>query len=55
MATGKRAFLKLEPITTEQELVGRTEILSQLAAKTRGPKVGSACIWGQKRVGTHAS
>ena len=42
---------KLEPITTEQELVGRTEILSQLAAKTRGATVGSACIWGQKRVG----
>jgi AAA domain len=42
---------KLEPITSEQELVGRTEILSQLAAKARGAKVGSACIWGQKRVG----
>jgi hypothetical protein len=42
---------KLEPITTEQELVGRTEILSQLAAKARGATVGSACIWGQKRVG----
>ena len=42
---------KLEPITSEQELVGRTEILSQLAAKARGARVGSACIWGQKRVG----
>jgi hypothetical protein len=42
---------KLEPITSEQELVGRTEILSQLVAKARGARVGSACIWGQKRVG----
>jgi hypothetical protein len=42
---------KLEPITLEQELVGRTEILSQLAAKARGARIGSACIWGQKRVG----
>lgn len=42
---------KLEPITSEEELVGRTEILSQLAAKVHGARVGSACIWGQKRVG----
>ena len=42
---------KLEPITSEQELVGRTEILSQLVAKARGARVGSACVWGQKRVG----
>ena len=47
--TGEEPY-KLEPVTTEQELVGRTEILAQLAAKTRGATVGSACIWGQKRV-----
>jgi uncharacterized protein len=42
---------KLEPVTSEQDLVGRKEILSQLTAKVRGGSVGSACIWGQKRVG----
>lgn len=42
---------RLEPVTTEQELVGRTEILNQLTAKAYGTSVGSACIWGQKRVG----
>jgi hypothetical protein len=48
--TGEEPY-KLEPVTTEQELVGRSEILAQLAAKTRGGTVGSACIWGQRRVG----
>ncbi len=42
---------RLEPVTNEHELVGRTEILAQLAAKSNSSNVGSACIWGQRRVG----
>lgn len=42
---------KLEPVSTEETLVGRAEVLSQLVAKTSGPMVGSACLIGQKRVG----
>jgi hypothetical protein len=42
---------KLEPVTTQEELVGRDDILSQLAAKAYTESVGSACIWGQRRVG----
>ena len=42
---------KLEPVTTDKELVGRGEILAQLTARTSGDLVGSSCIWGQRRVG----
>jgi hypothetical protein len=42
---------ELEPVTTDDELVGRTEILNQLLAMSSGTPMGSAIIYGQKRVG----
>ncbi len=41
----------LEPVSTEDELVGRTEILNQLIAQSKAKRVGSSFIYGQKRVG----
>lgn len=42
---------KLEPVSSEEELVGRTDILGQLTAKAHSTTVGSTCLWGQRRVG----
>lgn len=41
----------LEPIATEKELVGRAEVLDQLAALVSSRSVGSSFVYGQKRVG----
>ncbi len=41
----------LEPVTTEDELVGRQEDLHQLIAQTEAKRVGSSYVYGQKRVG----
>jgi hypothetical protein len=41
----------LEPVTTEAELIGRIDFLNQLVSMVRGTSVGSAIIFGQKRVG----
>lgn len=41
----------LEPVTTEAELIGRSDFLNQLVSMVRGTSVGSAVIFGQKRVG----
>jgi hypothetical protein len=41
----------LEPVTTEDELVGRQEILHQLIAQTEAKRIGSSYVYGQKRVG----
>jgi len=41
----------LEPITSESNLVGRSETLNQLTGMTTGSAIGSAIIHGQKRVG----
>ena len=41
----------LEPVSTEDELVGRTEILNKLVALAKAKSVGSSYIYGQKRVG----
>lgn len=41
----------LEPVATEEELVGRREILNQLESLTKRKNLGSAFIYGQKRVG----
>jgi hypothetical protein len=41
----------LEPVTTEQELVGRQDVLNRLIATSGAPSVGSSVIHGQKRVG----
>jgi len=41
----------LEPVKTEDELVGRREILDRLQAMVLGKKTGSAFLFGQKRVG----
>lgn len=41
----------LEPVTTEAELIGRGDFLNQLVSMVRGTSVGSAIIYGQKRVG----
>jgi len=41
----------LEPVTTEEELVGRREILNRLESLTKRKHLGSAFIYGQKRVG----
>jgi len=41
----------LEPVTTEEDLVGRREILNQLESLIKPNSIGSAFIYGQKRVG----
>lgn len=41
----------LEPVTSMDELVGRTEIVNQLLARTQGNALGSSFVTGQKRVG----
>jgi len=41
----------LEPVITEDELVGRTEQLNGLIARAKANSVGSSYIFGQKRVG----
>ncbi|MFZ3171817.1 MAG: ATP-binding protein [Carboxydocellales bacterium] len=41
----------LEPISSEDELIGRHEILQKLLARTKGPNVRSSYVYGQKRVG----
>jgi hypothetical protein len=41
----------LEPVTSEDELVGRSEIISQLLGMLAPNSMGSAIIHGQKRVG----
>ncbi|MDF3076741.1 MAG: hypothetical protein K0S09_630 [Sphingobacteriaceae bacterium] len=40
-----------EAVETENELIGRREILNLLASRIEGKKVGSAYIYGQRRVG----
>ncbi len=41
----------LEPVTTENQLVGRRDILNKLLSYIRSTSMGSAYIYGQKRVG----
>ena len=41
----------LEPVETEDKLIGRNEILDRMFAKMRSPNIGSFLIHGQKRVG----
>jgi len=41
----------LEPVITEDELVGRTEQLDRLIARSKAKSIGSSYIFGQKRVG----
>jgi len=41
----------LEPVETEEELVGREKIINQLLRQSRARSVGSSYIYGQKRVG----
>jgi len=41
----------LEPVTTENELVGRRDVLNRLIGTAQASKVGSSIIRGQKRVG----
>lgn len=41
----------LEPVTTESELVGRSEVLNRLVARIKTKSMGSSYIHGQKRVG----
>ena len=41
----------LEPVTTENDLVGRRDLLNRLLATLKAVSVGSAIIRGQKRVG----
>jgi hypothetical protein len=41
----------LEPVITEDELVGRTEQLNGLIARAKANSVGSSYIFGQNRVG----
>ncbi|MCB0190760.1 MAG: AAA family ATPase [Anaerolineae bacterium] len=41
----------LEPVIDEHELVGRKETLNGLLALVEAPRIGSAIIYGQKRVG----
>src|SRR5258708_28889314 len=44
--TGKEPY-DLEPIETEDELVGRTEILNQLVAQVQAKRIASSYIFGQ--------
>ena len=41
----------LEPVTTEDDLVGRRDLLNRLLGTLKAPSIGSAIIRGQKRVG----
>lgn len=41
----------LEPVESHLELVGRKEILNQLVRQSRSKSMGSAYVYGQKRVG----
>ena len=41
----------LEPVTTADELIGRSEQTTILISKLRAPNVESFCIYGQRRVG----
>ncbi len=41
----------LEPVTSDRDLVGRTEILNQMIAKLGAQAVSSFFVFGQKRVG----
>jgi hypothetical protein len=41
----------LEPVSTDEELVGRSEIINQLMAQVQAKNVGSSFLFGQKRVG----
>lgn len=41
----------LEAVTTEADLIGRADVLDDLVSMVRGTSVGSAFIFGQKRVG----
>jgi hypothetical protein len=41
----------LEPVSTEERLAGRREILGELIARSTYSSVGSSVIYGQKRVG----
>ena len=48
----KKRPYSLEPVSSEEEFAGRTEILSKLESLiTAGTGVGSAFLYGQKRVG----
>ena len=42
---------RLEPVSSDNDLIGRTEILNRLISHVKGNTVGSSCIYGQKRVG----
>jgi hypothetical protein len=50
-ALSKSDPYSLEPVTTEQELVGRRDVLDRLIATTGAASTGSSVIFGQKRVG----
>lgn len=41
----------LEPVSNEDELAGRRDVLNRLIATAKAPGVGSSVIYGQKRVG----
>lgn len=41
----------LEPVSTEEELVGRKDVMNRLIATAQGRSVGSSIVQGQKRVG----
>lgn len=41
----------LEAVTTEENLIGRSQVLDRVVAKLVAPPIGSLYIYGQKRVG----
>lgn len=47
----KKEPYNLEPVTTEEELVGRRDVISQLLARIKAKSMGSFYLSGQKRVG----
>jgi hypothetical protein len=42
---------ELEPVESEAELVGRDDVLNELTALLESDRIGSAYVYGQKRVG----
>ena len=42
----------LEAVSTEEDLIGREEVLGQLVSQVAGERVGAFYIYGQRRVGT---
>ena len=51
LALSDRDPFSIEPVSRQQDLVGRDSILRELAARASAARMGSSYVFGQKRVG----